>query len=229
MSEAVAERAPLPTGTVTFLFSDIEGSTQRWEQHRDEMKTAVAWHDTIVRKAVEANGGLVFKTIGDAFCVVFKTVPQAIQAALDAQRAIEHEDWSKVGGLKVRMAIHTGFADERDADYFGPTVNRVARLLSIGHGGQVLVSGVSTELSQGMMPTSSDAARSWRAPPTRPHASRAGLSTQCARSTRGISCAAIARRAARTTFRCSSPSSSAAKPTLPRSKRCSPSIASSRW
>ncbi len=153
MSEAVAERTPLPTGTVTFLFSDIEGSTQRWEQHRDEMKTAVAWHDTIVRKAVEANGGLVFKTIGDAFCVVFKTVPQAIQAALDAQRAIEHEDWSKVGGLKVRMAIHTGFADERDADYFGPTVNRVARLLSIGHGGQVLVSGVSTELSQGMMPS----------------------------------------------------------------------------
>ncbi len=153
MSEAVAERTPLPTGTVTFLFSDIEGSTQRWEQHRDEMKTAVAWHDTILRRAFEANGGLVFKTIGDAFCVVFKTVPQAIAAALEAQRAIENENWTKIGGLKVRMAIHTGLADERDADYFGPTVNRVARLLSIGHGGQVLVSGVSTELSQGMMPS----------------------------------------------------------------------------
>jgi len=153
VSEAVAERTPLPTGTVTFLFSDIEGSTQRWEQHRDEMKTAVAWHDTILRRAFEANGGLVFKTIGDAFCVVFKTVPQAIAAALEAQRAIEDENWTKIGGLKVRMAIHTGLADERDADYFGPTVNRVARLLSIGHGGQVLVSGVSTELSQGMMPS----------------------------------------------------------------------------
>ncbi len=153
MSEAVAERAPLPTGTVTFLFSDIEGSTERWERHREDMKAAVAWHDTIMRKVLEAHGGHIFKTMGDAFCVAFKTAPQAVAAATEAQRAIENEDWSKVGGISVRMAIHTGLADERDGDYFGPTVNRVSRLLSIGHGGQVLVSGVSTELSQGMMPS----------------------------------------------------------------------------
>jgi predicted ATPase/class 3 adenylate cyclase len=153
VSEAVAERAPLPTGTVTFLFSDIEGSTERWERHREDMKAAVAWHDTIMRRTIENHGGHIFKTMGDAFCAAFKTVPQAIEAALDAQRAIENEDWSKVGGIRVRMALHTGLADERDGDYFGPTVNRVARLLSIGHGGQVLVSGVSTELAQGMMPT----------------------------------------------------------------------------
>jgi len=153
VSEAVTERAPLPTGTVTFLFSDIEGSTERWERHREDMKVAVAWHDTIMRRTLEAHGGHIFKTIGDAFCVAFKTVPQAIQAAIDAQKALENEDWSKVGGVRVRMAVHTGLADERDGDYFGPTVNRVARLLSIGHGGQVLISGVTTELAQGMMPS----------------------------------------------------------------------------
>jgi len=154
VSEAVAERV-LPTGTVTFLFSDIAGSTERWERHRDGMKAAVAKHDALMREAIAANGGFVFKTIGDAFCAAFQTAPDAIAAALSAQRALGLEDWSGVDGLKVRMAVHTGLADERDGDYFGPTVNRVARLLSIGHGGQVLVSGVSTELSQGAMPAKS--------------------------------------------------------------------------
>ncbi|MBV8461253.1 MAG: hypothetical protein JO009_10235 [Candidatus Eremiobacteraeota bacterium] len=152
MSEAVAERRPLPTGTVTFLFTDIEGSTERWERHREAMKAAVARHDAVMREPLEDQGGYVFKTVGDAFCVVFPTAPQAVQAAVDAQRAIASQDWSQVGGLRARMAVHTGLADERNGDYFGPTVNRVARLLSIGHGGQVLVSGVSTELAQGMMP-----------------------------------------------------------------------------
>ena len=152
MSEAVAERRPLPTGTVTFLFTDIEGSTERWERHREAMKAAVARHDMVMREPLETQGGHVFKTVGDAFCVVFPTAPQAVQAAVDAQRAIASQDWSQVGGLRARMAVHTGLADERNGDYFGPTVNRVARLLSIGHGGQVLVSGVSTELAQGMMP-----------------------------------------------------------------------------
>jgi len=154
VSEAIAERV-LPTGTVTFLFSDIVGSTERWERHRDGMKAAVAKHDALMREAIAANSGFVFKTIGDAFCAAFQTAPDAIAAALSAQRALGLEDWSGVDGLKVRMAVHTGLADERDGDYFGPTVNRAARLLSIGHGGQVLVSGVSTELSQGAMPAKS--------------------------------------------------------------------------
>jgi len=152
MADTLAQRRPLPTGTVTFLFSDIEGSTERWERHRAGMKSAVARHEELLHAAIEQHGGLVFKTVGDAFCAAFQTVPDAIAAALDAQRALAKEDFSSVDHLKVRMAIHTGLADERGGDYFGPTVNRVARLLSIGHGGQVLVSGAASDLAQGEMP-----------------------------------------------------------------------------
>ncbi len=153
MSETLAERKPLPTGTVTFLFTDIEGSTERWERYRDGMKAAVRGHEEIVRSAIAAHDGHVFKTVGDAFCAAFYNVADAIAAALDAQRALAKHDWSMVDGLKVRMAIHTGHTDEREGDYFGPAVNRVARLLAIGHGGQVLVSGASADLSQGELPT----------------------------------------------------------------------------
>ena len=152
MSETIAARKHLPTGTVTFLFTDIEGSTERWERHRDAMKGAVRRHGEILQAAIEAHDGNVFKTVGDAFCAAFHNVADAIAAALDAQRRLEAEDWSGVDGLKVRMAIHTGHTDERDGDYFGPAVNRVARLLAIGHGGQVLVSGASADLSQGELP-----------------------------------------------------------------------------
>ena len=153
MADAIAERSALPTGTVTFLFSDIEGSTERWERYRAAMKTAVAWHETLMHGAISAHGGHVFKTVGDAFCAAFHTVPGAIGAALDAQLTLSKEDFSAVDGLKVRMALHTGLADERNGDYYGPTVNRVARLLSIGHGGQVLVSGAASDLAQGEMPS----------------------------------------------------------------------------
>jgi len=153
VAEAIAERSELPTGTVTFLFSDVEGSTERWERHRTAMKRAVARHEEIVSEAIGAHGGRVFKTVGDAFCAAFHTVPDAIAAALAAQHAMSKEDFSAVDGLKVRMALHTGLADERNGDYFGPTVNRVARLLSIGHGGQVLVSGAASDLAQGEMPS----------------------------------------------------------------------------
>jgi predicted ATPase/class 3 adenylate cyclase len=142
----------LPTGTVTFLFSDIEGSTSRWDAHRAEMQEAVRRHDGLMRAAIERNHGHVFKTIGDAFCVAFATVPEALAAALDAQRAVATADWNAVGGLRVRMAIHAGVADERDGDYFGPTVNRVARLLAVGHGGQVLLSGAVKDLAAEMLP-----------------------------------------------------------------------------
>ena len=119
------------------------------------MQDAVRRHDAIVRAAVAAHGGHVFKTVGDSFCAVFPVAAGAIAAALDAQRALGAEDFSGVDGLPVRMAIHTGNADERDGDYFGPALNRVARLLAVGHGGQVLVSGVSTDLVQGQMPPTS--------------------------------------------------------------------------
>ena len=141
-----------PTGTVTFLFTDIEGSSERWDRHREAMQEALKHHDAILRSAIEEHSGHVFKTIGDAFCAVFRTAPDAISAALSAQRGIANENWSAVDDLRVRMALHTGNAYQRDDDYFGPALNRVARLLAIGHGGQVLVSGVATELSQGQMP-----------------------------------------------------------------------------
>ncbi|HZZ64428.1 MAG TPA: adenylate/guanylate cyclase domain-containing protein, partial [Candidatus Baltobacteraceae bacterium] len=147
--------AAKPTGTVTFLFSDIEGSTTHWERGRSAMAAAVARHDLLLRAAIEHHGGYVFKTIGDAFCAAFATAPQAIGAALDAQRALFAQDFSAVDGLRVRMALHTGHADERDDDYFGPPVNRVARLLSIGHGGQIVVSGATSDLLQGDMPAES--------------------------------------------------------------------------
>ena len=148
----LAQHGQRPTGTVTFLFSDIEGSTQRWERDRSAMQEAVRRHDELMRAAVAAHGGHVFKTIGDAFCVAFWAAPEAVAAALDAQRALGASDWSGVDGLHVRMALHAGTAEERDGDYFGPAVNRVARLLAIAHGGQVVVSGITADLVQGEMP-----------------------------------------------------------------------------
>lgn len=142
-----------PTGTITFLFTDIEGSTARWDRDRDAMRAALARHDALLREAIVARGGFVFKTVGDAFCAAFETAPSAVNAALDAQRALQTEDFSAVGGVRVRMAIHSGTAQERDADYFGPAVNRVARLLALGYGGQVLVSRTAADLLQAELPT----------------------------------------------------------------------------
>ncbi len=143
---------PLPSGTVTFLFTDIEGSTQRWESHRAEMERAVSRHDELLRAVITKHGGSVFETVGDAVCAAFARPQDALAAAVDGQHALGAEDFSAVGGLRIRMAIHTGTAQERDGDYFGPTVNRVARLLAIGHGGQVLVSGAAAQLLHGVMP-----------------------------------------------------------------------------
>jgi len=119
------------------------------------MQDAVRRHDTLMRAAIDANGGYVFKTIGDAFCAAFWRPEDAMAAALAAQRALVAEDFSAVDGVRMRTALHTGTADERDGDYFGPAVNRVARLLAIGHGGQVLVSGTAADLLQGEMPPQS--------------------------------------------------------------------------
>ena len=143
----------LPSGTVTFAFTDIEGSTARWEQHPHEMERAVRRHDELMRSAFTSHGGHIFKTVGDAFCVAFWRPADAVAAILDAQRALAAEDFKPVDGLLVRAAIHSGTADERDGDYFGPAVNRVARLLAIGHGGQVLLAGVTAELVQGALPS----------------------------------------------------------------------------
>jgi predicted ATPase/class 3 adenylate cyclase len=135
-----------PSGTVTFLFTDIEGSTKLWEHHPEAMRLALARHDDLLRAAIEGGGGYVFKTVGDAFCAAFWTAQDGLAAALAAQRALLAEPWGETGPIRVRMALHTGATEERDGDYFGPPVNRVARLLSAGHGGQTLVSGPTAEL-----------------------------------------------------------------------------------
>ncbi|HEV2037257.1 MAG TPA: adenylate/guanylate cyclase domain-containing protein [Candidatus Eremiobacteraceae bacterium] len=141
-----SKSGPAPTGTLTFLFSDIEGSTRRWELHRENMKAAIARHEELMQSAIAQQHGYVFKMVGDEFCCAFSTAHEALRAALDAQRALADEDFSAVDGLRVRMGVHTGNAQERDGDYFGPAVNRVARLMSVGHGGQVLLSGGTYEL-----------------------------------------------------------------------------------
>jgi predicted ATPase/class 3 adenylate cyclase len=146
----MALAAPLPTGAVTFAFTDIEGSTTRWERDRAAMQEAVRRHDAILRAAINEHGGHVFKTIGDAFCAAFAHPEDAIAAMLSAQHVLADEDFSAVDGLRVRMALHTGTTDERDGDYFGPVLNRVARLLAVAHGGQVLISGDTAELSNGI-------------------------------------------------------------------------------
>ena|GEM_PF-473883 len=147
-----ARRKPLPSGTVTFAFTDIEGSTQRWDRDRAAMEGAVRRHDALLRAALGAHGGYVFKTMGDAFCAAFARPEDAVAAALAAQRALAAEDFSAVDGLRVRIAIHTGTADERDGDYFGPALNRVARLLPLGHGGQVLLTAIAAELVRDNLP-----------------------------------------------------------------------------
>ena len=141
-----------PTGTVTFLFTDIEGSTKMWERSPQAMQAALARHDELLRLAIEEHGGYVFKTIGDAFCCAFWTATDALDAALEVQRTLFDEEWQETGPLRVRIALHTGAAEEREGDYFGPPVNRVARLLSAGHGGQVLLSLPTQELVRDQLP-----------------------------------------------------------------------------
>ncbi len=149
--------AHLPTGTVTFLFTDIEGSTKLWERSPQAMSKAIARHDEIIQEAIELRGGYVFKTVGDAFCAAFPTALGALEAALAAQRSLWAEEWGEdVAALRVRMALHTGAADERGGDYFGQPVNRVARLLSAGHGGQILLSLPAQELVRDQLPDKTD-------------------------------------------------------------------------
>jgi predicted ATPase/class 3 adenylate cyclase len=143
---------PLPTGTVTFLFTDIEGSSRLWENHGDAMAVALARHDTILREAVESRGGNIFKTIGDAFCVAFPVATNALEAAVAAQRALRDEPWQDIEKLKVRMGLHTGSAESRDGDYFGPVLNRVSRLLAAAHGGQMLLTLATEELVRDHLP-----------------------------------------------------------------------------
>lgn len=137
-----------PSGTVTFLFTDIEGSTRLWDEHPDLMGPALARHDEIVRAAVHEYRGHIFATGGDGFGAAFQRPSDAVGAAVLTQRTLQSEDSAGVN-LRVRMGLHSGESEERDGDYFGPTVNRAARVMSAAHGGQVVVSSTTAELFSG--------------------------------------------------------------------------------
>ncbi len=151
----------LPTGTVTFLFTDIEGSTKLWEQYPEAMKSALAAHDEILRKVIETNHGHVIKTTGDGVHAVFATVIDAIKSAIDAQYALQNSevfakrpDEGKTSefSLRVRMGLHTGEAELRDGDYYGGTLNRAARIMGVAYGGQLLLSAATAALTREHLP-----------------------------------------------------------------------------
>lgn len=141
----------LPTGTVTFLFTDIEGSTRLWEEYGEGMQRALSRHDEILRSVIEQHGGYVFSTAGDSFAAAFQAASNGVAAAFLAQSDLVRESRSGFD-LAVRMAVHTGEAEERDGNYFGQTLNRGARLLAAGHGGQILVSLATGELITHRLP-----------------------------------------------------------------------------
>ncbi len=126
-----------PSGVVTFLFTDVEGSTRRWEADPDGMRAALAAHDDLLWATVAAHRGWLFKHTGDGVCAAFASPRAAVDAAVDAQRGLE---------LPVRMGIATGEAELRGDDYFGAVLNRAARVMSAGHGGQILLDGVTAGL-----------------------------------------------------------------------------------
>src|SRR6516165_8829461 len=129
-----------PSGVVTFLFTDVEGSTRRWENDAQAMRAALSAHDEVLRAAIEAHGGFVFKHTGDGICAAFSSPRAAVDAAIAAQRKLE---------LPVRMGIATGEAELREGDYFGAVLNRAARVMAAGHGGQILVADSTAVLLGG--------------------------------------------------------------------------------
>ena len=138
--------------TLTFLFTDLEGSTQLWERFPEAMRPALARHDAILRAAVEGCDGQVVKTTGDGLMAIFSSVPAAVSACVTAQHGLMEEPWGETGPLRVRMGLHSGEAETRVGDYFGPTVNRAARIMAVGHGGQVLLSAATAALVMDQLP-----------------------------------------------------------------------------
>ena len=140
----------LPSGTVTFLFTDIEGSTKLSQQHPDAMPVLLARHNQILHQAIEGYNGFVFQVVGDSFAAAFHSASDALNAAVDAQRRLYNEAWTPVP-IRVRMGIHTGAAQlqihSSDNPYSGyATLASTQRIMSAGHGGQILLSSATREL-----------------------------------------------------------------------------------
>src|SRR5262245_8951930 len=149
MTGAEPQAFTLPTGTVTFLLSDVEGSTRRWEHSPDAMAIAIPRHYGLLDEAVQRHGGVrpVEQGEGDSVVAAFSRASEAVAAALDAQQRLSAERWPEGAELRVRMAVHTGEAQLRDdGNYLGHALNRCARIRAAGHGGQVLLSSTTAEL-----------------------------------------------------------------------------------
>jgi predicted ATPase/class 3 adenylate cyclase len=144
----------LPTGTVTFLFTDIEGSTHLWEKYPESMPVVLAKHDSILKEAIESNHGYMIKTTGDGAHAVFEKAIEAVNATLAAQYALQTSKVSENSELllRVRMGLHTGEAELREGDYYGQTLNRTARIMSLAYGGQILLSGITAEVVRDHLP-----------------------------------------------------------------------------
>jgi predicted ATPase/class 3 adenylate cyclase len=137
---------------LTFLYTDIEGSTRLWEQYPESIEKALSNHDKILRGAVEGHGGSIFRTVGDGICAVFVNASNAVAAALDAQLALQAEPWGEPGALRVRMAIHTGEVEAQGRDFTGSSLNRIGRLLGVTHGGQTLLSHATQLIVRDTLP-----------------------------------------------------------------------------
>jgi len=163
MHATASADSKLPTGTVTILFTDLEGSTALWEQHPVAMRAALARHDRLLRDAIESFGGSIVKNTGDGVLAVFAAAADALAACVAAQRALQAPEDASIPvpatadaplpmSLKVRMGLHTGVAELRDGDYFGGSLNRAARIMAAAHGEQVLLSTVTGALVRGSLP-----------------------------------------------------------------------------
>jgi len=155
MDELAKNSVPhFPVGTVTFLFTDIEGSTKLWEQHPEKMKSVLAAHDEILKGAIEANHGYVVKTTGDGVHAVFATAMDAINASIAAQKLIQNSDVFQTAefSMRVRMGMHTGEAELREGDYYGGMLNRAARIMGVAYGGQILLSSITAGLVRELLP-----------------------------------------------------------------------------
>jgi predicted ATPase/class 3 adenylate cyclase len=152
--EQVVDRLPAspPAAPPTFLFTDVEGSTRLWEQHPQLMRSALARHEVILRSAIAASNGEVVKSTGDGMMAVFGAPIDAVATGIAAQRALLAEPWPETCAIRVRMGINTGDAEARGGDYFGPAVNRTARIMSAGHGSQILLSESTAELVGATLP-----------------------------------------------------------------------------
>jgi class 3 adenylate cyclase len=140
-----------PTGVVTFLFTDIEGSTRIWEQHPRGMRDTLALHDELLREGFARHSGFVFGILGDGFAVAFSSPADAIEAAVDVQAALHETDWPHGGDLRVRIAIDSGVTDERDDEYYGTPLNRLGRIMKEVEGGTSVITSTTAHLAHDVL------------------------------------------------------------------------------